>query len=111
LPAQRKLKVVKERIDEIAALKAGFFNDQQTIDYIRQMFRDAGRFAKCETLAQYLNALEGMHAKAMSNPWHAASAARAGAVLQNDEGGPRRIAATSSRQTNAPTAEARKPSI
>jgi hypothetical protein len=57
LPAQRKLKVVKERIDEIVALKAGYFDDQQTIDYIGQMFRDAGRFAKCETLAQYLNAV------------------------------------------------------
>jgi hypothetical protein len=32
-------------------------------------------------------------------------------VVQNDDGGPRRVAATISRQTNAPTAAARNPSI
>ena len=49
LPAKRKLKAVKERIDRIIELKAATFTEkaQRAIDHIRQMTDDDPRFSEC----------------------------------------------------------------
>ena len=61
LPAKRKLKAVKERIDRIIELKAATFTEkaQRAIDHIRQMRDDDPRFSECTKLEQYIDAVAG----------------------------------------------------
>ena len=61
LPAKRKLKAVKERIDRIIELKAARITEeaQRAIDHIRQMTDDDPRFSECTKLEQYINAVAG----------------------------------------------------
>ena len=61
LPAKRKLKAVKERIDRIVELKAARFTEkaQRAIDHIRQMTDDDPRFSECTKLEQYIDAVAG----------------------------------------------------
>jgi hypothetical protein len=61
LPAKRKLKAVKERIDRIIELKAATFTEkaQRAIDHIRQMTDDDPRFSECTKLEQYIDAVAG----------------------------------------------------
>jgi hypothetical protein len=61
LPAKRKLKAVKERIDRIIELKAARFTEkaQRAIDHIRQMTDDDPRFSECTKLEQYIDAVAG----------------------------------------------------
>lgn len=59
LPAKRKLKAAKERIDRIIELKAAGFTEkaQRAIDHIRQMTDDDPRFSECTKLEQYIDAV------------------------------------------------------
>jgi hypothetical protein len=61
LPAKRKLKAVKERIDRIIELKDAIFTEkaQRAIDHIRQMTDDDPRFSECAKLEQYIDAVAG----------------------------------------------------
>jgi hypothetical protein len=59
LPPKRKLKAVKERINQIIELGAAKFSEnvQRATDHIRQMIADDPRFADCMTLERYINAV------------------------------------------------------
>jgi hypothetical protein len=69
LPAKRKLKVVRERLDRLNALGAAEFSDdaQQAIAHIRQMKADDLRFADCTTLEQYINVVVEYHKQQASS--------------------------------------------